>query len=118
MADFPILRTGAVAQYPFSSGTLFRTVILNFVDGSEQRYSDYGQPLRAWTVQLDQLDEGELATVRQFFREQAGMSGRFTFTDPVTGTSYPNCSFAQSSLTGELKDTGRSATRLVIKTNP
>ena len=117
MATFPLLRTSAVAQYPLSRTTVFSTEILKFVDGSEQRYGNYPQPIIRWTIQLDSLDEGELAAVRQFFRSQTGVSGRFTFTDPFTGTAHPNCSFDQQAATGDLKDTGRCVTTLIIRTN-
>src|SRR5581483_10518443 len=102
MTMFPVLKTSAVAQYPFSSGTSFSTEVLRFVDGSEQRYSNYGQPVRRWAIHLDLLDEGELSAMRQFFRSQAGMVGRFAFIDPVTGTQYGNCSFDQGNLDGTI----------------
>jgi hypothetical protein len=117
MNTFPELRTSAVAQYPLSSRTTYVTEVLRFTDGSEQRYSNCGQPVRRWVIRLDRLDEGELGAVRLFFRSQAGISGRFAFTDPVSGVEYPNCSFAQQSMTGELRDVGQATTALILRTN-
>lgn len=117
MASFPLLRTSAVAQYPLTCKSSFSTEILQFVDGSEQRYRNYGRPIRRWAVQLNQLDEGEVAALRQFFREQAGVTGRFSFTDPITETAYANCSFDQPVLTGELREVQCGAATLIIRTN-
>ena len=114
---FPALRTSAIAQYPFQSRTTYSTEILRFVDGSEQRYSNYGQPVRRWVIQLDRVDEGELSAIRQFFRAQGGMAGRFAFADPVTGTAYANCSFDQQALDGGVTDINRGGATLMIRTN-
>jgi hypothetical protein len=73
--------------------------------------------VRRWAIQLARLDEGELGAIRQFFRGQAGMSGRFLFTDPVTGTAYANCSFDQQAMSGGLDDVNQGGATLVIRTN-
>src|SRR5947199_10327617 len=117
MSSFPLLRTSAIAQYPLSCRTSFSTEILWFVDGSEQRYRSYVFPIRRWVVQLEGLDEGELSSVRQFFREQMGPTVRFSFIDPVTKTIYENCSFDETTCSGELKDIERGGATLVIRTN-
>jgi len=88
-----------------------------FVDGTEQRYSNIGAPVRRWSIALARLDEGELALVRQFFRAQKGVTGRFSFTDPVTGQAYQNCSFEQTSLSGTFNGVNNTAATLVIRTN-
>lgn len=92
MATFPVLKTGAVAQYPLSLGTHFSTQAVWFLDGSQQKYRLIGKGLRRWTVRLDLLDEGELGAVIAFVEQQ--QSASFTFTDPFTGTSVPNCVLA------------------------
>lgn len=115
MASFPVLSTGAVAQYPLSFRTTFQTEILKFVDGSEQRYANQATPVRSWVIQLDRLNEGELAALRQFYRLQGGLTGTFGFTDPASGTVYANCRFDQSSAAGDLKDVSDGAITLVIR---
>src|SRR5579884_758743 len=117
MTSFPQLKTTAVAQYPLARRTTYSTEILQFTDGSEQRYSNYAQPVRRWQIQLASLDEGELSALRQFFRAQNGLTGRFTFIDPVSATAYPNCSFDQQMMSGTLQDVSRSSASLVIRTN-
>src|SRR5581483_6013775 len=115
MRTFPTLKTSAVAQYPLSCRTSFMTEILTFVDGTEQRYSNGGSPIRRWSIQLRRLDESELAEIRQFFRAQQGVTGRFSFTDPVTGVVYNNCGLDHTSLAGTLNDISTAATTLVIR---
>jgi hypothetical protein len=89
MATFPVLKTGAVAQYPLNRGVRFSTQAVRFMDGSQQKYRLIGNGLRQWTLKLDQLDEQELATVIAFVEQQG--SAVFSFTDPTTGISVANC---------------------------
>jgi hypothetical protein len=89
MAAFPALKTGAVAQYPIDRTVRFQTQSVRFMDGSRQRFRLYGAGLRRWKVQLDLLDETELAAVTAFLEAQG--SAVFPFTDPVTGDAAPSC---------------------------
>lgn len=89
MATFPVLNTGAVAQYPLGLGTCFSTQSVWFLDGSQQKYRLIGKGLRRWTINLNLLDEDELGAVIAFVEQQ--QSASFTFTDPFTGASVPNC---------------------------
>src|SRR5215467_14663731 len=98
MAGFPILKTGAVAQYPAIRASQYRNQICRFVDGNEQRYRDSSGPLHRWTIQLNQLDETEMAAMEQFFLANQGRFGNFTFIDPWDSVSYPNCSLATDTL--------------------
>jgi Conserved hypothetical protein 2217 (DUF2460) len=94
MNIFPILNTGAVTQYPAKATTTFSSQVLSFVDGSEQRFPGYASSLLSWTVQLDLLDEDEMTRLADFFANMTGPAGSFAFTDPATGTVFPDCSFA------------------------
>jgi hypothetical protein len=90
MATFPILlKTGAVAQYPFSKVTSLATQAVRFLDGSAQTYQLSGAGLRRWELNLDLLDEAEVAAVIAF-AEQIG-TGTFSFTNPVTGETVAKC---------------------------
>jgi hypothetical protein len=89
MATFPILKTGALAQYPLARSVRFSTQSVRFMDGSRQSFRLYGNGLRRWTVKLDKLDETELGAVIAFVEQQG--SATFTFTDPVTGDSVTPC---------------------------
>jgi hypothetical protein len=115
MASFPLLKTGAIAQYPFVSQTQFATDVVRFIDGAEQRFRRYPSPLRRWTVRLDFLDEGELGAAIQFFRAQRGASGTFDFTDPADGTVYPGCYFVSDVIQTAQDAQGRCATVLAIQ---
>lgn len=114
---FPLLKTGASAQYPLRCEVRYKNEVHRFVDGSEQRYRDFPAPLREWVVDLSLLDERELAALAEFVEESRGQYGEFHYTDPVTGVEYANCSLAgddgESRFDGEL----RGRTRLVVRQN-
>ena len=109
MATFPPLKTGAVAQYPATKAVRYQNQVLRFVDGNEQRYRDSAGPLNQWIIQLDKLDETELASLEDFFLSNQGSFANFTFVDPWDGTSHPNCSIGsdhlQLSSVAELQNT-------------
>ncbi len=89
MAIFPVLKTGAIAQYPLDSGVSYSTQAVRFMDGSQQRFRLYGAGLRRWTLKLDLLDEQELGAVIAFVEQQG--SATFAFIDPVTGDNVATC---------------------------
>jgi hypothetical protein len=89
MATFPVLKTGAVAQYPLERGVRFSTQAVRFLDGSRQRFRLIGVGLRRWTLNLSLLDEAELGAVIAFVERQTGAT--FAFTDPVTGDNVATC---------------------------
>ncbi len=90
---FPQLRTGAIAQYPLSRQLAAPSETVRFLDGAEQHYRNLG-PLRRWSIALRLLSAAELANLREFFHQQKGRWGAFAFTDPLSGITYPACSFA------------------------
>ncbi len=104
-------------QYPAKRTLQFNTDIIRFLDGTEQRFRDNPSVLHQWTIQLDLLDESELAELDQFFETNQGRFGSFTFTDPWDGTVYPSCSLAKDAFAFQLKGEMRGATTLVICQN-
>ena len=98
MPAFPNLKTSAVAQYPATKVLRLQNQTLRFLDGTEQRYRDSAGPLHRWEIQLNQLDEGEMAALDEFFAASEGAFGSFAFTDPWDGQVYPNCSFGSDEL--------------------
>jgi hypothetical protein len=98
MATFPQLKTGAVAQYPATKAFRFQNQTLRFLDGTEQRYRDSAGPLHRWVIDLNELDESEMAAFEQFFQGNQGRLESFVFTDPWDGTQYANCSLASDEL--------------------
>lgn len=98
MAQFPKLKTGAIAQYPTAKEYRFSTVTQSFVDGTEQRYRDFRGSRQRWVVKLSQLDVSEIAELLEFFRTQQGRLGEFDFEDPWTQTVVSKCHFEQDAL--------------------
>lgn len=94
MITFPTLRTGAAAQYPLQVATRFRTQSVEFLDGSRQTFALQGKALRQWEIQLDLLDDAELAAIASFMEQVAGAT--FLFTDPVSGETSIRCVLADS----------------------
>jgi phage-related protein len=117
MSTFPVLKTGAVLQYPATRVIQNSTCVLQFLDGAEQRFPQYQSPLRKWTVRLDLLDESEMASLEEFFLSEQGQSGSFSFIDPWDGISYPNCSLEGDAIPLEFQDLMRGRTTLVVKEN-
>jgi hypothetical protein len=117
MGVFPILRTGAVAQYPVERCVEFATQVLWFVGGGEQRFQERAGPLRRWVVRLDLLDETELNALAEFFRTQGGMAGAFVFTDPWDGTTHPACCLETDEMVTDLVGEGRGRTSLIVREN-
>jgi len=114
---FPTLKTGAVMQYPAKRTLQFNTGIIRFLDGTEQRYRDSPSVLHTWTIQLDLLDEEELAALDQFFVTNQGKFGSFSFTDPWDGTVYPDCSLSADSFSFQLQEEMRGRTTLTVREN-
>jgi phage-related protein len=117
MANFPALKTGAVAQYGSDRSRMFSTQVLRFLDGSEQRFPGYGTALMQWAIRLELLDESELANLEQFFEDEGGRAGTFSFTDPWDGTVYASCSFGSDELALGFDDVARGKTQVTVKEN-
>lgn len=117
MTIFPALKTGAIMQYPAGKSAQYSNQVLRFLDGSEQRYRDSKSALHTWIVRLDALDESEMDTLQQFFLNQQGTFGSFSFTDPGDNTEYSDCSIDQEVLDLQFYADLRGKTSLVIREN-
>ena len=117
MADFPVLKTQALAQYPAERHVSAPARVLRFVDNSEQSFRLQATSLRRWILNFALLDEDELSRLGNFFAEQAGQLGDFAFTDPWDGVRYPSCRFESDLQQEQLVGEGRAGTRLVIVQN-
>lgn len=81
--QFPIvLSTGAIARYPMARQRRFSTKQNDFADFSRQAAPLLANPLMNWDITLAQLTDAEFADVSQFFDQQQGSYGTFTFVDP------------------------------------
>lgn len=117
MGEFPLLKSGVVAQYPLARSVECATEVLRFVDGSEQRFRKHGAPVRTWVIRLDLLEEEEMAAIEEFFQSEQGRTGNFAFTDPRDGSTYPSCSLASDSVELSFDEPGRGSTVLVVREN-
>ncbi|HNY39435.1 MAG TPA: hypothetical protein PKJ41_03540 [Bryobacteraceae bacterium] len=90
MAEFPRLKTGALAQDGLECGYRTQTEVLRYVDGGQQAVKTR-RGRKHWTVKLERLDEGELALVNELVETVRGETGTFAFTDPKTGVRHEAC---------------------------
>jgi hypothetical protein len=114
VSAFPVLKTGAVAQYPSLHNISYATQVLRFLDGSEQRVRDQSAPLRRWVIQLEKLDDTEMAAVDEFLVVQQGALEEFAFTDPWSGAQYAHCSLERDAAVLEYVRHGFGRTALVV----
>ena len=103
MITFPKLKSGAIMQWPAARGMTFSTEILEFADGSEQRFRNFSHFIRRWIVQLEELEEDDLATMEAFYAQQQGTVGTFSFTDPWDGTVHAECQFDHSDMVAQYR---------------
>jgi hypothetical protein len=113
---FPVLKTSAVAQYPLTRSLQCSTRTVRFLDGSRQNFRLFGGDLRRWSLQLDLLDEAELAEVVAFFDAQG--SAPFEYTDPVTGTMVARCIISGYRFAAGMNSEMNAQARIVIEEIP
>jgi hypothetical protein len=117
VAAFPALKTGAVAQYPSDRIRRHSTEVYRFVDGTEQRFPNFGAGLKRWAIRLDLLDEAELTAVESLFTAEGGRAAHFSFTDPWDGTVHADCSFDTDELSLEFLGPARGRLQVIVKEN-
>jgi phage-related protein len=114
VASFPLLKTGAVAQYGSDRTSRFSTQVYRFLDGREQRYPTFAGALHRWVVRLDLLDEAELTAMADLFISAGGRAGTFSFTDPFDGKVYAACRFDAEEIALAFEDAGRGQNVMTI----
>jgi hypothetical protein len=114
MLTFPLLNSGAVAQYPERGSTQFNNQVLSFLDGGEQRFRLAAGPLHRWVVQLALLDDSELTALELFVGDTQGAFELFSFTDPEDDMTYANCYLTSDSLDSIRDGDLRGSTTLEI----
>lgn len=117
MSIFPILKTGAIIQFPAIRTTQCATDVVQFIDGTEQRFRAYAQSYHRWIINCDSLDETEINNIRNFVQSMNGAVGVFSFTDPWDSTVYPKCSIEGDALVELLADPMQGRTTVVIREN-
>lgn len=115
---FPLLSSGAVAQYGSPVGFVWPAQVIRFIDGADQRFLAGGRVLRRWLIDLRLLNESEIASVEAFFSAMGGEYSTFSFPDPISGTSVPNCRIGAPELITNYQDVDIAATAMwVVETN-
>ena len=117
MSTFPLLKTGAVTQYPASVVQQYSTDVVVFLDGTEQRSRNWSGQARRWLIDLSLLDDAEARSIEELFVTQAGSYSSFSFVDPWSGTTYTDCSFAEDTLSISMESQDRTKLRLTIVEN-
>jgi phage-related protein len=93
----------------------FRTEIVEFAAGDEQRYRQWGGPGKSWRILLDRLDDAELAAIDEFVTEHAGTAATFTFTDPHDSMEHAECELGQEELWMDFYGWNQGRTEIVIR---
>ncbi len=117
MLVFPMLRSGAITQYPTSQFAAFSNEVFRFMDGSEQRYRLCTHALRRWIIHLDLLTEQEMDNLLRFIDEAQGSFGHFSFTDPWQNKNFPDCSFEEDTFVLHWNSVTRGSGTLNIREN-
>jgi phage-related protein len=117
MAAFPQLKTGAVAQYPITRYGQYRNQTIRFIDGTEQRFREGVKAKQSWVIELNGLDESEIAAIEEFFLSTQGSYGSFAFTDPWDGKVYEDCSLDLAELGTTTIAEMRGLTRIKVVRN-
>ena len=118
MATFPILNSGAVAQYPVNVVLGQSVQVLRFLDGSDQRFLNQGRQQRRWQINLNLLNESEISQIQSFFVAQQGEYSTFNFPDPISNQVIPECRLGTAGLVTDLIGIDKSSSTLwVVETN-
>lgn len=117
MADFPLLKSGAVAQYPSEKIQEHATAVYRLMEGNEQRFPLSAGRLRRWVIRLELLDEEELVRLEEFFLQQGGAAGSFSFFDPWDEVEHIDCSFEDDDFEAVFAGVGNAGTGLIVREN-
>jgi phage-related protein len=118
MLTFPLLSTGAVAQYPLPLSYTSPVEIIRFIDGTDQRFLSRAKSLRTWQVKLSFVNEDEISQLETFFETLGGQYSLFAFPDPYSGQLVPNCVMGETALVTDYLATDlSSSTFWVVETN-
>jgi hypothetical protein len=83
MLYFPQLSSGATGQYPLRKRSVERTIVNRVPDGRSIKSPDAGATLLEWQLAFQNLNDGEIEALQQFFSACEGRLTAFTFLTPV-----------------------------------
>ena len=84
-----------IADYTMTETVTYNT-LMTTMWGAEERRDKWG-PRMAWKLFFNHVTTGEMNYIRDFFISQRGNYESFTWTHPVSGSSY-TVRFAQPTL--------------------
>ena len=84
MATFPSV---PVPDYPIEE-TKSYDVIITDMPGKERRRTRHSTARRTWKLTYNHIHDGECKYLWDFFNARKRSYESFTFTHPITGTSY------------------------------
>lgn len=119
MANLPTLRSGAVARYPVTQRTCALTEVIEFVNGSEQRWRKRAK-LRQFDLVYTNVNSYDLGVMLDFFISKKGpfvdngLTNTFTVPAPL-GEPTDYCAFAQDDFTETETKTNLYSFTLKIK---
>lgn len=118
MASFPILSTGAPLQYPFVQRRRYVTQVVQFLDGSEQRFKMRLRAELQWQMKYSLLAETETRPQEDFVRELRGSGTAFSFPDPYSGVNESSCRLTNSNHMEIHEDNNHASTTVSVTQEP
>lgn len=97
MANFPTITSGRVERLPFTRAKTYRTKVLQFANGSEQRWAQPAGPQK-FSLNFNGVSTPDKDTVRAFFVSCKGAYDA-TWSLTVDGVQYDYCAFDQDDFT-------------------
>jgi hypothetical protein len=83
MACFPQLSSGALGQYPIRKRNACRTIRNQCLDGRDIKLADPAASKTDWALTFQELTDGEIDAMRDFFVSMEGSLNSFSFLDPT-----------------------------------
>ena len=99
MLVFPQLTTGAAALFPLTKRRLQRSVVNALADGHADVFADPDAAITGWELRALGLTQAEWNAIESLFQQTSGMSGTFTFLDPVGNLLIDSENFAAGAWT-------------------
>lgn len=91
MEEFPVLRSGALVQYPVRRGQGTVHMNVEFWGGGGQSYVRKKANALTWMLKYVGLSEEEVAYLLEFCEKHEESGMLFSFRDPIEGTLYDHC---------------------------
>ena len=123
ITSFPNLSFGAKAEQPFVQSSVFQTSVNDNPMGPRFLYSYFANaipgfptgPLNEWSIQYELLRDADVTTLSNLFISHQGRWGTFSFTDPISGTTYNNVRFDQDVLEFTYRTVNQVSTSIKLK---